>query len=101
MDNNRGPAGDERTSWPKRHEQTVAIAASAEEVFAYVDDHARFSAHMNRSSWMMAGSLMQTEVDTGGGQRVGSHIRMNARVLGVQLSLDEVVTRHEPPYLKT
>ena len=40
---------------------------------------------------------MSVEADEGDGQAVGSHIRLDGRVLGLRLSLDEVVTRSEPP----
>ncbi len=76
------------------------IPASPERVFAYIDDHARFSSHMNKSSWMMGGGKMSTSVDEKYGQEVGSHIRMSGTVFGIHLFLDEVVTRHESPRLK-
>lgn len=40
---------------------------------------------------------MSVEADEANGQAVGSHIRMGGRVLGLRLSLDEVVTRRDPP----
>ena len=43
---------------------------------------------------------MQTRVDEGRGQRVGSHIRVSGRVLGLELLLDEVVTERNPPTRK-
>ena len=86
---------------PQHHEQTVSVLATREQVFAFVDDHTRFSAHMGQPSWMMAGSRMRTEVDQDRGQRVGSHIRMTGSMLGLKLSLDEVVTEREPPRRKT
>jgi hypothetical protein len=55
---------------------------------------------MGESSWMMAGSTMQTELDAAGGRSVGSHIRMAGRVLGLKLQLDEVITEREPPLRK-
>jgi hypothetical protein len=76
------------------------VRASPEAVFAYLDDHERFSAHMTKSSWMMAGGKMTTAVDEGGGQAVGSHIRMAGTILGIRLALDEVVTLREPPHRK-
>lgn len=48
----------------------------------------------------MGGGRMETVLDEGRGQRVGSHIRMSGRVLGVQLSVDEVVTERIPPFRK-
>lgn len=44
---------------------------------------------------------MKTELDEGGGKRVGSHIRMSGTVLGINIFLDEVIIQHEPPYRKS
>jgi len=85
----------------KHYEASVAINAPAEDLFAYVDDHARFSSHMSRSSWLMGGGRMEVSTDEGRGQKAGSHIRMSGKVFGVRLFLDEVVTRHDPPRVKT
>ena len=82
---------------PRHFEGSAFIDASPEDVFAFVDDHSRFSSHMNESSWMMAGGRMSVELDEAKGQAVGSHIRLSGRVFGVSLYLDEVVTRREPP----
>lgn len=85
-----------------RHfEKSVSIKASVQEIFEYADDHANFSAHMSKSSWMMAGGKMKTQVDEGRGQKVGSHIRLKGKILGINLYLNEVVTVHEPPFRKT
>lgn len=84
----------------RHYEDSILIPATAEKVFGFVDDHSRFSSHMNKSSWMMGGGSMNIQVDEGKGQKVGSHIRLNGRVLGINLFLDEVVTHHEPPYRK-
>src|SRR5688572_9079075 len=80
------------------HRESVAfIDARPHEVFAFVDDHARFSSHMTRSSWMMRRGRMSIELDAARGQAVGSHIRLSGTVFGIRLSLDEVVTRRRPP----
>jgi polyketide cyclase/dehydrase/lipid transport protein len=76
------------------------VAARPEQVFDFVDDHARFSSHMSQSSWMMGGGRMSIEVDDAKGQTVGSHVRLAGRFLGLSLSLDEVVTRRIPPFEK-
>lgn len=86
--------------YTKHYEDTVTVSADPETVFSYADDHRNFSSHMNKSSWMMGGGSMKTETDEGNGQRVGSHIRMNGTVFGINLSLDEVVIEHEPPHRK-
>lgn len=85
----------------RHYEETSSISASPEEVFTYVDDHKRFSSHMNRSSWMMGGGKMKVSVDEEGGQKVGSHIRMSGTAFRMKIFLDEVVTRYEPPTTKT
>jgi hypothetical protein len=75
----------------------VSIAATPEEVFAFIDDHSQFASHMSQSSWMMGGGRMLVDVDAARGQAVGSHIRLSGKVFGVRLFLDEVVTRRNPP----
>src|SRR3989344_2906974 len=85
----------------RHYEETALIPSSSKEVFSYVDDHSRFSSHMNKSSWMMGGGRMDVSTDEGRGQRVGSHIRLSGRAFGIRLFLDEVVTGHEPPFVKT
>lgn len=84
----------------KTYKECTFIPASAEEVFAFIDDHSRFSSHMSKSSWMMGGSQMETNMDDKHGQAVGSHIKMSGKVLGINLFLDEVITKREPPFLK-
>lgn len=86
---------------PIRHyEENVLIATSADEVFSYVDDFNNFSSHMNKSSWMMGGGKMETKIDEGKGQKVGSHIQMTGKVFGVSLFLDEVIMIREVPFRK-
>jgi hypothetical protein len=55
---------------------------------------------MSQSSWMMIGSRMDFEFDAAEGRAVGSNIGLRGRVLGISLSVDEVVTTHTPPILK-
>ena len=84
-----------------RHfENQAVIPASGSEVFQYADNHANFSSHMNKSSWMMGGGSMNTHADERKFQKVGSHLQMEGTVFGVKLFLDEVVTKHEPPFNK-
>lgn len=45
----------------------------------------------------MAWGRMVVELDQQGGRAVGSHIRLEGRVLGIRLELDEVVTEYTPP----
>jgi hypothetical protein len=82
------------------YEHSTFVPAAPEDVFAHVDDHSRLSSHMSTSSWMMGGGQMAISTDSGRGQRVGSHIRLRGEVLGIDLSLEEVVTERDPPHHK-
>ncbi|ABE43130.1 SRPBCC family protein [Polaromonas sp. JS666] len=82
-------------------EATAGIAASPQDLFAFLDDHRRLAAHMEKPSLMMAGAIMKITTDSQQGQAVGSWIRMEGRVLGIALSVEEVVRDYKPPVLKT
>lgn len=84
----------------QHYKESQVIPGKAEDLFVYIDDHKRFSSHMNQSSWMMVGSKMETSVDEKKGQAVGSHIRLKGKICGIRIFLDEVVTKRKPPYLK-
>ena len=81
----------------RHYEETTFISAPSEYIFAYADDFHNFSSHMNKSSWMMGGSKMETKIDEGKGQRIGSHVQMEGKVFGINLFLDEVITIHDSP----
>src|SRR5215510_16583662 len=83
---------------PHHYEASALVQATVERVFAYVDDPTHLSSHMSKSSWMMAGSRMQIELDDDRGQRVGSRIRMSGRIFGLRLSREEVVTEYNFPH---
>jgi hypothetical protein len=90
-----------RLAMRRRHrEATAFIAGSPESVFAFIDDHSRFSSHMSQSSWMMGGGGMRVDLDEQQGRVIGSHIRLVGSAFGLTLFLDEVVTRREPPTRK-
>jgi hypothetical protein len=55
---------------------------------------------MEQPSAMMLGSQMQIVTDDGGGRAVGSRVRMSGKVIGIPLSLEEVVTERDPPHRK-
>lgn len=82
------------------YEESHVINASPNQVFSYIDDHSKFSSHMNKSSWMMAGGKMTTTIDQEKGQAVGSHIKMDGIVFGFHVFLDEVVIYRQPPRIK-
>ena len=85
---------------PFHFESDVELNAPENVVFSYLDDHSRLSAHMSRSSWMMAGSRMAIELDASEGRAIGAIIRLRGRVLGIPLSVEEIVTERNPPLRK-
>jgi polyketide cyclase/dehydrase/lipid transport protein len=86
--------------FPHHDESTAVVHAPAERVFARLDDPKSLSAHMGESSMMMMGSRMSIDVDAGGGQIVGSKIRMYGSVIGIPISLEEVICERQPPFKK-
>ena len=87
-------------SFPLHHESTARVAAPIDQVFAYLDDPQALAAHMGESSMMMMGSRMSIDVDADGGRVVGSKIRMQGRMMGIPLSLEEVITERLVPSKK-
>ena len=87
-------------SLPLQHESTALVDAPIDQVFAYLDDPNALAAHMGESSMMMAGSRMSIDVDADGGRVVGSKIRMQGRLMGIPLSLEEVITERQVPSMK-
>lgn len=83
--------------YERHYAESLAVAAVAEDAFAFADDFSRLSSHMSESSGMMMGGRMELSLDDGGGQIVGSHVRMSGQMLGIDLFLEEVVTEREPP----
>lgn len=85
----------------RHHRSEVDVNADAQRLFAYLDDHRRLAAHMEKPSLMMAGATMQVETDAQRGQAIGSLILVTGQVLGMHLAVEEVVTERTPPLLKT
>lgn len=85
---------------PYHFENIVEVSAVADVVFSHLDDHSRLSAHMSKSSWMMAGSRMAIDLDASEGRAVGAMIRLRGQVLGIPLFVEEVVTERNPPSRK-
>ncbi len=56
---------------------------------------------MSNASWMMMGSKMDISTDNKHGKEIGSHIYLKGSILGIRLSIDEVVTEHKPPLTKS
>lgn len=89
-----------KRQYQHHYEKSILVPVTPSEVFEYVDDHRRFSSHMNKSSGMMMGSRMKTTIDNDHFQKVGSHLQMEGNVLGMNLFLDEVVTKRISPKIK-
>jgi hypothetical protein len=85
------------SSYERHYEEYVTLPVGAEKIFSYADDFSQLSSHMNKSSSMMMGGTMETLLDEERGQAIGSHIRMKGKMMGIELSLDEIVTEREPP----
>jgi uncharacterized membrane protein len=87
-------------TYERHYEESVTLPVGAQEVFSYADDFSKLSSHMNKSSSMMMGGSMETMLDEGRGQSIGSHVRMKGKMMGVELLLDEVITERQPPHHK-
>lgn len=85
---------------PLHCESKGLVQAPMDQVFAHIDDHTRLSSHMSERSWRTGGGRMETEIDPGRGQKVGSRIRLSGRVFGVGLSVEEIVVERNPPRRK-
>jgi hypothetical protein len=88
------------TQFAHHHETSAIVAAPPDAVFAHVDDPARLSAHMEKSSWAMGGGRMTLALDAAGGRSPGSRVRIAGRAFGLELSLEEIVTERNAPYRK-
>jgi hypothetical protein len=86
--------------FPRHHQSAAFVPASAQKLFALMDDHARLAAHMTKRSWKMGGCRMTVELDGGGGPDIGSRIRLAGRVFGLRLAVEEVVIERDPPRRK-
>lgn len=87
-------------SFPLHHESSGLANAPVEQVFAFLDDPQALAAHMGESSMMMLGSRMSITVEAGGGRVIGSKVRMRGRMVGIRLSLEEVITKRQVPATK-
>jgi hypothetical protein len=81
-------------------EASAQVPATADALFAFLDDPRSLGGHMEKPSAMMLGGSMRYAFDASGGQAVGSLISMKGEVLGLSLRLDEVVTERSPPTRK-
>ena len=83
------------------HDESIALAnAPVDRVFAFLDDPKALAAHMGESSVMLLGPRMSMDVDADGGRLIGSKIRMHGSMMGISLSLEEVIIERQVPYKK-
>jgi Polyketide cyclase / dehydrase and lipid transport len=77
--------------------ETVDIKASAESVFAYVDDIRNIGWHMTeRSSMAMMGSRLELEILSEQSTGLGATYRYSGTMMGLSLDFSESVTRYIP-----
>ena len=83
-----------------RFARSVTVDATPDALFDYLDDPGRLGAHMSERSLMMPGGRMHYRLDAAAGKAVGSLIRMEGRMLGMSLRVEEVITERHPPSRK-
>jgi Polyketide cyclase / dehydrase and lipid transport len=77
--------------------ETVDIKASAESVFAYVDDIRNIGWHMTeRSSMALMGSRLELEIVSEQSTGLGATYRYSGTMMGLSLDFSESVTRYIP-----
>ncbi|KQW72760.1 SRPBCC family protein [Ensifer sp. Root127] len=81
-------------------EAVADVAASPEALFDHLDDQASLGSHMEKPSMMMLGGRMSYTFDYSRGRAVGSIIGMRGNILGLTLSVEEVVVEHRAPMRK-
>lgn len=86
--------------YPHHEEHAGSVRAVPDHVFGYLDDHTRLSAHMSQGSWRMGWARMGLHMDEAEGRAVGSRLRLDGRVMGIRLWLEEEVTERTPPTRK-
>jgi len=94
------PARARSRDYAYHEESHVRLRAPIESVFARLDGHTRLAAHMEHPSWRMGWGRMAVHLDAREGRAVGSHIRIDGRVFGIRLWLDEEVIERVPPTRK-
>jgi hypothetical protein len=77
--------------------ETADIKASAESVFAYVDDIRNIGWHMTeRSSMAMMGSRLELEIVSEQSTGLGATYRYSGTMMGLSLDFSESATRYIP-----
>lgn len=87
-------------SFTHSYTSKVDLKTDIQTAFDYLNDPMKLSAHMEKSSMMMGGSAMTTEVDSRKGQELGSVITLKGNILGIDLSVKEHIVELVPPKKK-
>lgn len=82
---------------PLHYEHRGAIRATPAALFAHLDDHTRLSGHMEKPSWRTLGAYMRIQTDAAMGRCVGSRLTLKGAVFGIQLFVEEEITKRDPP----
>lgn len=77
------------------------VAASAADVFAFLDGQTHVASHISGWSWKVLGTNLKPYMDNGRTRAVGSTFGVAGHILGIPLSVDEVVTSRNPGVRKT
>ena len=88
------------TKFPFHYSYTARINAPPQTIFEFLDDPRKISSHMEKSSWMMAGSSMNVRLDERQGKELGSEIILDGSMMGIHLFVREFVTERKPPIKK-
>lgn len=88
-------------TYPFHEAASGRVEAPPQDLFDRLDDPQNLSMHMEEPSIAMLGARMRLSTDPLGGHCVGSVIRMEGRVLGIPLWLEEAITERDPPHFKT
>lgn len=86
--------------FPRHYSSSIEIPARPDQIFSLLDDHKKIGSHMEKSSWMMAGSHMKFELDEKDGRAVGSEIILRGAMMGIPLFIREVVAERKPSVKK-
>lgn len=87
-------------SYTFHHESSALVRALPQALFDHLDDPRKLASHMESGSAAMAGARMSIETDALQGKAIGSIIRMSGKMMGIGMSLEEMVMERQQPHLK-
>lgn len=87
-------------NYPFHFSTKTVLKTTPATAFQHLDDPKKLSTHMEKSSWMMAGSKMDMELDSKQGRDIGSIIQLKGQMMGIPLWVQEAVVQRVPNQLK-